>query len=62
MNSILLEGLSPYQEEQQLSNIIALSSMKRHDFFNKYQSKYLDEYYDESIIKTKPNLIQKYHL
>ena len=62
MNVILLEGLSPYSESQQISTILALSLMRKNEFFMSEGRKPLCEYYDLLIKKTDPELIKKYNL
>jgi hypothetical protein len=62
MNVILLEGLSPFQEDQQLSSVIALAYMKRTPFFVEEGGDHLEEYYQTTLAKTFPYLIEKYNL
>lgn len=61
LNIMLLEGLTPYSERQELSTIIASSFMMRHPFFKK-EIKTLKEYHETLFNKTDPDLIQKYNL
>jgi predicted unusual protein kinase regulating ubiquinone biosynthesis (AarF/ABC1/UbiB family) len=61
MNVLLLEGLTPFSEKQELSTILAASFMMRHPFFKK-EIKNLNEYYDNLLERTNQDLIQKYNL
>ena len=62
MNVILLEGLSPFSEDQQMSSMIALAHMKRTPFFVEEGGAHLEEYYQTTLAKTFPYLIEKYNL
>jgi hypothetical protein len=62
MNVILLEGLSPYNESQQISTILALSFMIKNEYFMNEGRKPLTEYYELLKKKTKLELIIKYNL
>lgn len=62
MNTILLESLSPYKEKEEITNLIAMTYMKRHPYFLKNSNGYIEEYYNNAYAKANPLLIEKYNL
>ena len=62
MNIILLEGLCPYVEEDEMSSILAVSYMRKQDFFIKDCGDKLDNYYNMLIAKMNPYLLKKYNV
>ena len=62
LNSILLEGLSPFKEKQQMSSIIATSYIRKHPFLKNEVPDRIESYYETIRKKTLPELIEKYNL
>ena len=62
LNIILLEGLSPFSEKQQMSSLIAASYIKKHPFLKTQSAERITDYYKTMYAKTLPELINKYNI
>jgi len=62
MNVILLEGLSPFHGEHELSALISINYMNSHPFFKKNHNKDIEKYFKSLVLRTKPELLKKYNI
>lgn len=62
MNVLLLEGLSPYKESDEMSSILAVSFMRKQEFFMKECGNTLDQYYLMLMSKMSHELLEKYNI